>query len=127
MNGGGPSWGIAGKDTTHLVRRLLQHRRLPVPVQFAVPVAWLTGTGIQKMLLPVLTMYKEKNNQISDVRKEILSYPEAAAGPWAHYAWAHCRLSNHNLPINLVIKGPSAQGSQSHRGCQGPTLPGFSP
>lgn len=62
----------------YLVRRLLKHWRLPVAVQFTVPVAWLAGTGIQKMLLPVLKICVRKKKRFSDLRKEILSYQEIA-------------------------------------------------
>lgn len=52
----------------YLVRRFLKHWRLPVTVQFTVPVAWLAGTGIQKMLLPVLKVCvrkkKKKDSQV---------------------------------------------------------------
>lgn len=78
--GGGSLRVSQEEDNAHLVGRLLQHRSLPVPIQFAVPVAWLAGTSVKKMLLPVLKIHVRKRRRFSDLRKEVLSYREAGAG-----------------------------------------------
>lgn len=74
---GGEGTGRKVVPHTHLVWRLLEHGCLPVPVQFALPVTRLAGTGIQKMLLPVLQMRAGGKVRFSAWRKEICQEAEA--------------------------------------------------
>lgn len=74
--GHGCGGGWREEDATHLVWRLLQHRRLPVPIQFAVPVTRLAGPGIQKVLLPVLKICVGGKNIDSQIWERKFLTPE---------------------------------------------------
>lgn len=79
-----------GQDPTYLVWRLLQHRCLPLPVQFSpVPVAWLVGTGIQKMLPLVLKYVYEKKLDSRIWERRFLTTKKQEAGLWPWWQFLH--------------------------------------